>query len=806
MSILILISVIPDKSIRSYDFIFFAIFGIEFVVRSVVFFKVDLKKRGVSIVGNLMLLFLDFIAVLSFGLSGFASARITRVIRLFRLFYLSRTTGRSIKDFLEITKRRKYEIKLVMLIVLLTTFISGIVFSSFEMDFDFNGDNSTENVTLWKSFWWAFLQIEDPGNLVTTPEHSTLIFFLSLILTLTGVVIMSFIIGIGTNLVAEIIASRKDRSVDFREHVVAIVPAFLSASVITRLTAIYKKNSIFDFFSYFGAIFLNRSRKFVLVSDEKEFPLFLYDKDYQNVDYRSGLLTSTTVLNKANITEAEKIVIVSDDTKGEMADANTLSTLLAINSLQQIDSSLHSKKQEIYLEVIYKENCKAALFSSGVNVHPIEISFFMGIITAITALFPGLEYIFDELFTEDGSEIYTTPASNKNITCKMISENIVSINGYLHEKHDSIVLGYIDENGILSLNPAETLLLNEGKDPVSSKLKNLVVLSKNQEQAAKAVNSLPLYKTSDTKNKDVFNKFFSSDIKLDPRFGKLKKVIIVGCRYFTPAMIIEILKNVPHDKIKFEMLISKKNDLDRIMNIVTKHFNGNVLNEKFDNNKGTLIYSALIKIEDSKKQAAFCVKLLADSHTIGKYIKRSKFDRLILLSEPMHSDPDAATIMLLMNLYELINKENIQVVAEIVSEHKSDLLENTMFNRDNEGRVHVLSTGRIRSNFIVQSAYFDNFIKIYSELLSAEGMDLVKLHLKIEQKKDVCFKFSEIISSLNILRSRKEGVPTNIIPIGIEIYTQSGRVIKVNPPYNEEFKLSEIRSIYAIGEIDNLNY
>jgi len=816
MSGMILISVMPLPFIRNLDMLFLTIFGIEFVFRVIIFIdkqrKSDNDENG-SKAAEIALLTLDFIAVLSFAMAPISPARITRFARLLRLFYLSRTTGNMLKDFFQIARRRRYEITLIVIVVLGATFISGIIFSSFEIDYDFNNDNKKDNVTLLKALWWSFLQIEDPGNIIQNTETSILIFILSIFLTLTGVMIMSFIIGIGTNLVAEIIQGRKNRPVDFSDHIVAIIPGKLSSSVIKRLVAIYDKNRRARLRNAAIRFFSHRRKNFVLVAKDKEFPPFLYDRLFSAVDYRSGLSSDPEVLDRASIDLAEKIIIASDDLAGERADAETLSTLLAIRSVKNRKNIDNKKVQKIFVEILYSGNRQAAIYAGGENVHPIELGHFMGLLSAVTILFPGLEYIFDELFTEDGSEIYTCKLDKKNsVTTKELIRDYEKINSYLYNNFNTILIGYINSEKELLLNPTDSFLAHRDRKSSAydfGEISEIAVISPDEEKAEKAMKNIGSYKEfqSFQLEKTVAYK----KVKLDKRFGSLKKIVMVGCRYFVPSMIMEIVKNSPQESTEFEILVSSTAALKRSFSIITKVFGNSATikeSDLADKNRADSRWETKKRAWNGKR-AIITLKSFRDNSSIGEYLERHTFDRLVLLAEPEHKDPDAVTILFLMNLAAVVERKNIQVVAEMVSDEKSILLEETIFNKIEEGRVHILPTGMMRSNLMVQSAYFENFMKIYSELLSAHGMDLCKMDVSFasENSSDK-ISFNEILNTFSKVPARNscERKEAATIPIGLELYTGKERKIRLNPPPDEKFNMCEIKYLYTIGEIDILQY
>ncbi len=908
LSVLIVFSLLPFGQVHQWDGYFFVIFSIEFLLRLTVFLA-DYKK-GLSL-KELILLLLDLSAVISFGIVIEAAhpMRLGRVARLIRLLYLSRLVDQVVKDFMNIARRRWYESKLIVFTIMVATLISAIVISAFNPRYNFDEDQPShhsvyknsdkeinkgikenahkqsnskpDTIVFTKVLWWSFRQMEDTGNLVKTPHTDALIFLLSLFLTITGVIVMSFIIGIGNYLISEIIEHRRNRDVDAKRHLVAIIPDIRNFLMIERLVAIFEKNRENSLWEQF--VFFFKRQKFVLVSTKTAFPTMLYNRRFSNVDYRGGNTADTGLLTRAKVAAAKRIVIASDDLRGESADAHTLSTLLAIRSVREQEkrSSEREEEQKIYAEILYSQNTVAAAYAGGGTAYcgnpkrakegaapecrcvepitreaallcseqttescdqceyrepdgifcrymhgfyrtciPVEQGTFMGLIASSTVLFPGIEVIFDELFTEKGSEIYYEDCLIDDATAVLSAVN--ELNRMLYVSHRSILIGAVLDDGTVLMNLKEFYRQHTRCD-TTRRIKKLILISDKERNAKNSIRSVTEYirnmhKPSDEKKHDGNQLHRFENLQLDNHFSEIATVIMVGCRYFVPTMIVELVNNSPQKRFEFQILATEESSVKRATSIITKEFSaknfGCVLRPEKNAETGNVRRWWQLKKfswDAAGKEVVISINTFENNTDMGNYIEEQRFDRLLLFANPLSSDPDALTILFLMNLVPTLRKREMHIVAEVISEEKGKVLFDSFFKnmKNMRGSVHLLSTEKLRSNVMVQTTYFgEDFLRIYEELLAARGMDLCKLKVPKDVISEQVIGFQDILSFATTVKA-KEGVSTDgyvhIVPIGVELHTENGeRIVNINPSSDEKFSIRELAYVYAIGEVDDI--
>ncbi|HRE92319.1 MAG TPA: hypothetical protein PK095_24600, partial [Myxococcota bacterium] len=259
LSVLILVSLVPHEHEASSDLIFFAIFGLELSLRGIVFavrlrdVRPDESRAGSTrrhTVTALLLLF-DLLALLSFlpwhtMLGGsFAESRLFRVFRLFRMLLFVGYWSPVLKDGLGVLTRhdRLRQVGLLGLIVGIMAFAGATLISHLPVsgvDFNEDGQLTSADQSFWPRLWWAFRQIQDAGNLVSDPAELTVV-IVSLLLTVFGLFVVSFLIGLGADVVRELVEVSKNRPVGWKRHTVIVHATPGLPTLLTELTRYYEK-------------------------------------------------------------------------------------------------------------------------------------------------------------------------------------------------------------------------------------------------------------------------------------------------------------------------------------------------------------------------------------------------------------------------------------------------------------------------------------------------------------------------------------------------------------------------------------
>ncbi|MCA9718045.1 MAG: ion transporter [Myxococcales bacterium] len=357
LSVLIIASLLPMQWVHAMDPLFLLLFGTEFVVRALLVFRGrwhDPPGVGDDTVGDerrwpppgqLALLVLDFFALVSFlPLHGFADARWLRLFRLTRMLALIGYWAPLLLDVWSVMLRRERARQVVLMgvIVLGLSFVGAVVMEYMAdsgagpIDYDGDGKLTQSDRAFFAHLWWAFRQVQDPGNMVQSPNH-TIAVLVSIGLTVFGLFLVSFLIGLGTDVVRELMEISRLRGPGLRGHTVIINMNPSTRQLLNELIRYYRKLLPEGGLSWrwFGQLYRNAQRTFsgpryVVVGRRAEPPDFLRHPDLARIIYRQGTHDDDEMLiERTDIRTAQRVVLLADITADD-PDAETIRGLLTV--------------------------------------------------------------------------------------------------------------------------------------------------------------------------------------------------------------------------------------------------------------------------------------------------------------------------------------------------------------------------------------------------------------------------------------------------------------------------------------------
>lgn len=403
LSVLILISLVPHEHESTSDLIFFAVFGFELALRGYVF---AVRLRDVrpdesrartnrkNTITALLLLF-DLLALLSFLpwhtlLGGaFTESRLLRVFRLFRMLLFVGYWSPVLKDGLSVLTRhdRLRQLGLLGLVVGLMAFAGATLISHLPVsgvDFNEDGQLTTADQSFWPRLWWAFRQIQDAGNLVSDPAELAVV-IVSLLLTLSGLFVVSFLIGLGADVVRELVEVSKNRPVGWKRHTVIVHATPGLPTLLTELTRYYEK--------------LFRRPRLVVTDLAPEPPPRLRQGELARVRWRQVDERQTGLVTLADVATARR-VIVQASLAAPFPDAQTAATILDVREASQT--------AWIVAEVLDPNNVPAARVAGGPRTIVVPTEKLLGIWALAAIRRPEqLPLATELLVTRGGYEIYT---------------------------------------------------------------------------------------------------------------------------------------------------------------------------------------------------------------------------------------------------------------------------------------------------------------------------------------------------------------------------------------------------------------
>ncbi|GEM_PF-986159 len=480
LSAAIIVSLLPFAWASHFDGLFLVLFGFEFLARVLLVFRgEDLYahggKSGITPTeaelqdsggwrwprrSTLLLMFFDLLALVSFlpallsdvdvgvgvGVGAGVAAAETRWLRLFRLsrmVLLLSYWAPLVRDVWTVMLRRERGKQVVLMgfLVLALSFAGAVVIDQLQPPggqiIDFNGDDKVDEGDggFLVHLWWSFRQIQDPGNMLTAPQEVAGV-LVSLALTIAGLFMVSFLIGLGTDVVREMMELSRLRPPGMRGHTLVVNINPSTQQLVHELLRYSEKLSPRGLLSlrWLGQLVRDTRRSigtagYLVVGRSHDPPDFLRQPELARIVYRQGHVEDETFLVRTDVADAQRVVLLAD-LDADDPDAETIQALLTITeSLREADleaerraslfgSGVGVKRTRLLIAEILDESnmpaAEAAISSGRAGYNGVGTRAFIVPSERMIALFiacvtrrPGVGRLLEELLTSHGHELYT---------------------------------------------------------------------------------------------------------------------------------------------------------------------------------------------------------------------------------------------------------------------------------------------------------------------------------------------------------------------------------------------------------------
>lgn len=447
LSAAIIVSLLPFSWVHGTEPVFFALFGTEFVLRlfvvlgrprdpdedagGIVERPSAAPRSGRTRGGGIFLLFFDLLALVSFLPLGPDGARWLRLFRLTRMLLLISYWSPMVLDLWSILSRRERARQIIVMgFVVAGLSFAGAVIMSYLADptgegmrVDVTGDEKVdaEDQRFLNLLWWAFRQVQDPGNMLASPIAVPLV-IISLGLTVFGLFLVSFLIGLGTDVVHELLMLSRLRPAGLRGHTVIVGTTPSTPRLLAELMRYYRKLLPTDARVLSTGWFKDLWRRgifgprFLVVGRQEEPPDFLRAPELSRIVYRERSEQDDALLVRADLAHAKRIVLLAE-LDAPSPDADTIQSLL--NLVERVRAQVegrprrpHERQRVVIAEILDDSNIAAARSA----VLPGRDTFRAFVVPSerLVALFiagvvrrPGLGDLLEELLTSRGHELYT---------------------------------------------------------------------------------------------------------------------------------------------------------------------------------------------------------------------------------------------------------------------------------------------------------------------------------------------------------------------------------------------------------------
>ncbi|UQA57892.1 hypothetical protein [Polyangium aurulentum] len=836
LAVLIIISLLPLPLVHDgLRPLFLFAFGLELLLRVIGL----LRRREGARRRRFERLFVlvDVLAFVSFfPLERWLDARWLlglTMLRLARLLVLVRFARDLAADLYSIMTRREQlqQFGLVTAAVWGLAFVGAVVLEQLGVLHDYDGEGRPSATSFLDRLWWSFRQLESADNLVASLHGHPLLSVVSLCLTIVGVFVVSFIIGIGANIVEQVVRAERRRAVRYVEHSLVIGPVHEAEMLVREFVRLYERNRVLRrlrasevwqwLFRHGPMPRRHALPRMALLGTADDPPNYLYEASMRWVVYRQGDGWDPESLERVGAAEAKRAIVLSRADAGADADAVTGMALASFRA-QNPDA-------QVFVEVRESDNRAIMTAIGGPHTFALDMPRFLGLFLCQHLVTPGVEELYTDLMTADGSEFYTHIfldaqeiaavhslgedgyVSFERMARVAYRERGVILAGvFLGERTPRPTRGLVPVDGLVQwLNPlreppegspAKGLGARAGMVPLAT-LRGLIGVTATyaplRRYGRDVVMGHGVLPPGGGKAVPAGIAQWAGGMQMAR--GLLARVLVVGYSEALPSMLRELSRFMPG--VDAVLVLGERGDermpLGERLASLGIGLEGGLLPPGKEGITVPLEHGGKVTVYTHKGPdlASFAVQCAAKGGAVGA---------AVFLSEPDAVDRDARTAMRLLRFVralehgEVPRGERLHLLAEFASVAKGEHVRRLVdAKRCGYGadrlRLSLVSTERIKNYFMVHSAFVPGVTALYDEILAEEGQEIVRLEPPTEMRVEgLRVGFGQILEALE---------PRQCIALAVE--TADGRVM-LNPARGEAFALGEIRAIYALAESRDL--
>ena len=853
LSLAIIFSLVPAAFVDSLDVLFLALFGGEFVLRvwAVAFARPRdvegaLGLHHVSDVPSVrrrrhlwawLLLLVDLIALASFlpALFDAEGARWLRLFRLTRMLLLIGYWAPLARELWGILLRRERarQIMFMGIVVGVLSFAGAVLLShmgSTDVDTDENGIVDDHDRSFVGLLWWSFRQVQDPGNMLASADALPVV-MISLALTVFGLFLVSFLIGLGTDVVRELLELSRLRPTGLQAHTVVVNITPSTRRLLAELMRYYQKLVPSDAPLLSAGWWADLRRRgfggprFVIVGNHAEPPDFLRQPELSRIIYRQRPEDEEELIDRADLLMAKRIVLLADETDSA-PDAETIRTLVTLvqrlrdrERRRESGSSL-GRRRVVIAEILDESNLPAAQGAlvtgrRGFRGFVVPTEKLLALFFAAIVRRPGLGLLLEELLTSKGHELYTCFFDTDGLGFAMerpptLGESAPAAMDRLLERG---VLCSAEERlvvpiGLLADRPSrgghdfEVFINPSHTPPDMGRLRGFVGIADNFGAMWNIADGLG---RGEPKHAAARPQAVEVPALVRTHRRKTTRVLLCGFRPGSLYMIEELFRSDPGGEVL--VIVEDEAAMDRMLVALEAHsalVRRGLMHGRhgvFDRQPdGSIAFRLSRDATGAPSMMQLAVAdFVASRHLVDLpqgFAHVADLDVVVFVASQRES-ADKRTTTALLKLEQLFEDRprRPRVVAEVIDGRLATRLEQR-FDELGLRDVRVFSIQELRAYFLFQSVVVPGFDIVYAELLGSWGQSFVHKHIDpgIEPSPSGPCTFTSLAL---YLRSLGE------VLVAVELADESGRPKLCVAPYGDEpgtrFDLADLRGAWVVA-------
>lgn len=822
LAALIVVSVLPDPTLEmALRPSLAAVFGLELVLRVALAARFPARRSR----RELTFLAIDALAALSFlPVEALSAPDLTwvRILRLFRLVALLRYAEQLLSNvYRAITHREQLaQFWLVSVAVVSASFASAVVLTQLSVP-PADGTTAAGAAGFVDRMWWAFRQLESADNLVQSLSVHPVLATMSIVLTIFGVFLISYIIGIGANVVDQVVRAERRRALAFGGHTVVLGSTSESEPLVRELVRLYAKNrrlvrewpkGVFRWLTQSGPV---PGRPVVprvaLLGEEESPPAYLYEPGMARVAYRQGDGADPAALARVAASFARRALVLRDSRAGADADAVSLARLSAFRA--------ESPYAHVFVEVARADHREVVRAIGGEGTYVLDVPKLLGLFLCQHLVVPEMAPVLRELLGASGSEVYTHVFDGEaelgwGGAGEGAAIDFARLAAYAHEAHGVTLigallgmgpreqhpLGLVGADGLeVWVNPADdppaachSLGAKPGKLPPDT-IRGFIGISDNYFPIRDFASSFSRRRPALGGGRSSGSAAQIADrlaTGLAPRPSPLRRVLVVGYGPALPWLVRGLARFVPGVEVRIVLAVSSGEDekLGRWLDAL-----------RYGLESPDLVAGATLRTPGG---AVVTVSLYEGPDRTGfaeDALGEHGDDAVVFLSDADAPEPDARVALQALKLVRaasrsgLLQSRPMHLLVELSAAHRGDALRRDLALAAGPGadlRVTRVSTEEIRSYFMVQGALVPGVIEVYESLLGVPGQELVRLPVDSDDTNPIPY---------GVLREALAA--RRCLPIALE--RRNGEV-ETNPRHDARIRPSELAAVLCIADAEAL--
>jgi hypothetical protein len=318
---------------------------------------------------------------------------------------------------------------------------------------------SVGGIGIWKTMYYTMGMILDAGmmeNIIGDVGKAgvVLVSVCLLVIVIGSVIFTGAIIGYVTNYISNFIenANSNGRSISVSNHTIILNWNSRASEIINDMLFLETKENI--------VVLVNDNAERVREEINERLYLTMQTekvKNHLNVIVREGNTYSTKQLEDISIAKAKTVIILGDDDtnyickygtaekkKGIKGNANTIKTLVQVSEMTSSDKSLDHQRIIVEIDDQWTEKIVSRIIEhkekiDKCNIVPISVNHVLGQILSQFCIFPELNSVYSDLFSNKGAECFCLEAGED----AMKDEN-AAFNKIFSANNMAIPLSYMD--------------------------------------------------------------------------------------------------------------------------------------------------------------------------------------------------------------------------------------------------------------------------------------------------------------------------------------------------------------------------